>query len=248
MIPKIALPLSATDWHDLSQLRAASPEDKRRILDRLSRKYWPAVYLYLRRRGYNRELADDLTQGFFADVLLGRSLFERARREHGTLRSYLWGAVRRFLADKHRRIDRQHLPDEFSIFQMNTVPYDNMVIEETPDISDEALFAESWTSLVLNRTLRDLEDYFTWSGKREFWEVFVARVLNPILNDQPAESNDSLMTRLSLRDTQQVSNMLMTAKRRFQGILRGHMRQYTDKLTVDEEFQHLFRMLGERSS
>jgi len=38
-------------------------------LETLCRAYWPPLYAFIRRRGYNPEEAQDLTQEFFAELL-----------------------------------------------------------------------------------------------------------------------------------------------------------------------------------
>ena len=42
-------------------------------LDQLVRRYWPAVYAYIRRCGRNVHEAADLTQGLVCDVMISRS-------------------------------------------------------------------------------------------------------------------------------------------------------------------------------
>ena len=73
-------------------------------LSELCRIYWRPVYGFLRRQGYGREDAQDLTQGFFAH-LIERRRYARADREKGRFRSFLLAALKNFIADAH---DRKH--------------------------------------------------------------------------------------------------------------------------------------------
>ena len=51
---------------------ADSAEAPARVaLEQLCEVYWPPLYSYLRRRGHDREEAEDLTQGFFTRLLEG---------------------------------------------------------------------------------------------------------------------------------------------------------------------------------
>src|SRR6266566_1020196 len=55
-----------TSW---TLIRTASGDrsgDSRAALAALCQKYWHPVYSFVRRRGYDREQSQDLTQGFFA--------------------------------------------------------------------------------------------------------------------------------------------------------------------------------------
>src|SRR3954462_1062632 len=72
----------------------ASEPRAREALAELCRVYWPPVYGYLRRRGYNRDDAQDLTQNFFHHLLQENSV-RRASPERGRFRSFLLGALGR---------------------------------------------------------------------------------------------------------------------------------------------------------
>jgi RNA polymerase sigma-70 factor (ECF subfamily) len=60
-------------------------------LEKLCRTYWRPIFSFVRRQGYWAEEAEDITQGFFAQLLERRSL-NAVRKEKGRLRSYLLGA------------------------------------------------------------------------------------------------------------------------------------------------------------
>src|SRR5205814_10605901 len=57
---------------------------------------------FVRRQSFQPAEAEDITQGFFAQ-LLERKSFDAVRKEKGRLRSYLLGALKYFLADERRR-------------------------------------------------------------------------------------------------------------------------------------------------
>src|ERR1700734_1408206 len=61
-------------------------KDARSALVSLCESYWYPLYAYLRRRGYQADQAQDLTQEFFIRVLEGRYL-DRADPEKGRFRS-----------------------------------------------------------------------------------------------------------------------------------------------------------------
>ena len=56
----------------------------------------------LRREGFSPDDAQDLTQGFFADLIQTHS-YARADREKGRFRSFLLGALKHFVADARDR-------------------------------------------------------------------------------------------------------------------------------------------------
>src|SRR5262252_5157044 len=66
--------------------------------------YWRPVYIFLRHQGVAQHDAQDLTQGFFADLIESRS-YTRADPTKGRFPSFLLGTLKHFVA--HAR-DRDH--------------------------------------------------------------------------------------------------------------------------------------------
>ena len=71
-------------------------------LEKLCRTYWRPIFAFLRRQGLQQNEAEDVTQGFFAELLERKSL-DAVRKEKGRLRSFLLGGLKYFLANEQRR-------------------------------------------------------------------------------------------------------------------------------------------------
>jgi hypothetical protein len=56
------------------------------------------------------------------------------------------------------------------------------------------------------------------------WQVFSERVAQPTLNNLPAPSLVEVCKRHDIKDPGKASNMILTVKRRFQAVLRQHIR------------------------
>ncbi len=86
----VGQPLFATThWSVvLAAANEATPEAAA-ALERLCRTYWYPLYAYVRRAGHSPADAQDLTQGFFAQLLARNSLAQVAP-EKGRFRSFLW--------------------------------------------------------------------------------------------------------------------------------------------------------------
>src|SRR6266404_1617437 len=92
---------TTTHWSVVLEAQGESPA-AREALEKLCRTYWRPIYAFLRRQGVGPEEAEDITQGFLAQ-LSARRKFGAVRKEKGRLRSFLLGALKYFLADEQRR-------------------------------------------------------------------------------------------------------------------------------------------------
>src|SRR5712675_3392537 len=92
---------TTTHWSVVLEAQGESPAAQE-ALEKVCRTYWLPIFAFLRRQGLRPDEAEDITQGFFAELLERRSL-EAVRKEKGRLRSFLLGGLKYFLANEHRR-------------------------------------------------------------------------------------------------------------------------------------------------
>lgn len=97
---------TTTHWSVVLQARELESAEAMVALERLCRAYWYPLYVYVRRKGYDADDAQDLTQGFFAKLLAGNFL-NRADRTKGKFRSFLLGALEHYLAREWTRAHAQ---------------------------------------------------------------------------------------------------------------------------------------------
>jgi RNA polymerase sigma factor (sigma-70 family) len=93
---------ATTRWSVVLAAGGASGPGARDALEALCRTYWYPLYAYARRRGQDRQSAEDLTQGFFA-LLLERGSVADADPQRGRFRTFLLTAFQRFAANEHER-------------------------------------------------------------------------------------------------------------------------------------------------
>ena len=92
---------TTTHWSVVLEAQGESPAAQE-ALEKLCRTYWRPIFAFLRRQGLPPTEAEDITQGFFAQ-LLERGSLNAVRKEKGRLRSFLLGGLKFFLADDQRR-------------------------------------------------------------------------------------------------------------------------------------------------
>jgi len=145
-------------------------DDAEPALEELCAIYWRPIYGFLRRTGYRREDAEDLTQSFFARLLRDRS-FLSVNPEKGKLRSYLLSALKRHLVDHLRYQNRAkrgggaiHLPMAISESDFEDAEHryaSHPVEEKTPD----RIFDQGWALDLLTRVHRRIEEDYRAAGK-----------------------------------------------------------------------------------
>ena len=84
---------TATSWILIEDARNPESPTSRISQETLMRRYWPAVFAFIRSSGRSEQQAEDLTQGFFCDVVIGRDLLARADDRRGRFRSLLLSSL-----------------------------------------------------------------------------------------------------------------------------------------------------------
>ena len=97
---------TTTSWTVVAQARDGSVPAARQALTELCQAYWYPMYAFLRRRGHSPDQAEDLTQGFFAD-LLARDSLKAIDPTKGKFRSFLLASLQHFLSNR-RDWDQRH--------------------------------------------------------------------------------------------------------------------------------------------
>jgi RNA polymerase sigma-70 factor (ECF subfamily) len=183
-----------TAWSVVLAAGNASEPRASEALSELCRVYWPPVYGYLRRRGYNRDDAQDLTQNFFQHLLREETV-RRASRERGRFRSFLLGALGRLVADEQARAGALKRGGGAQLVSMQEfateeLHHQHATSELTPD---EALDAR-WAGVLLQHALDKVRAGFSADGKAEIFEN-----LSPFLaGEKPYFSYQDVAKRMGL--------------------------------------------------
>jgi len=231
-----------THWTEIFD--AGSEDDPKReaALTELLKRYWKPVYSYLRSKGYDREAAKDLTQSFFHEIVLGRSLIQQADRTKGRFRTFLLTALDRYVTSVHRTEKRKKRMPEAGIVHLDDVDW--LAIPDR-DGTPTQVFDHAWASAVLDQALSDVEANYRNKGKATHWDVFRARVLAPIMENAESPTLPDLCEKYGIPDTARASKMIIRVKRRFRTLLRRHVRQLVNSDDeVDDEIRSLMKIFS----
>ena len=228
-----------TRWSQIGLAQNSDADLQRSVINDLICTYWKPVYCYLRQRGYRNEEAKDLTQGFFQDIVVGRGLIHQADPSRGRFRTFLLTALNRYVSNERRReTTKRRMParclQRFDPDQLPDLPADGLVV--TPD----EVFNYAWATEILDAVLKEVKQGLCETGKAVYWAVFQERVLTPILEDIPPPSMPEICRRYGVDAESKASNMIATAKRRFQRVLQLKLSQFVGAdSTAEAEFHDL---------
>ena len=157
---------ATTRW---TVVRAAGQESAA-ALESLCRAYWMPLYAYVRRHGFGREDAEDLTQAFFS-TLLERKDFERLRQENGRFRAFLLVAMKHFLANERDRAGCLKRGGHITHFSLDWQQAEyRLEIMDPTQISPDSAYDREWAVALLERVMISLRDEFDAEGKGERFE------------------------------------------------------------------------------
>jgi len=218
----------------------------RAVIDDLIKTYWKPVYCYLRQKGYCNEDAKDLTQGFFHEIVLGRKLIQRADHTKGRFRTLLLTALDRYLTSAHRKQTAQK-----RVPKNRLIPLEHIDTTDLPEplgrLTSEESFNYAWVSEILDRILAEVESECKTRDMTIHWQLFHARVLQPIIEGMEAPSLQEVCGKYGIEDKLKASNMIFSVKRRFQATLRQNLREsVASEPEVSEEIQELLRFLSRK--
>jgi len=228
-----------TDWTYVDVLRGEADGRHDEALDAMIRRYWPPVYAWLRRKRYDHHEAAEITQSFFYEVVLNRTLFDRADESRGRLRNLIRAALKHHAIDHHRRQARrpaQRLIPEDALRAERAAM--NGRSEETAD----QWYDRRWALACLEQAVEECEQLYRAAGRLDYWKAFEARALNPARHNTEPPPRRPLAEELGFTDESHLSVAVHMVRQRLQAVL-----QQVVARTVDdpEQRQAEFRLLCE---
>lgn len=156
-----------TRWSIVLQAKGNS-QDARAALESLCRAYRAPVLAFIRGRGYRNDVAEDLTQSFFA-VFLEREDYAAADPARGRFRAYLLTAIRHFLVNNTEAANTTKRGGRVSFESIDDVA-DESASLPVADGTPEAAFDQAWALVILNAALRRLRKEARLADKLELFD------------------------------------------------------------------------------
>ena len=208
----------------------ASPEAAD-ALESLCAAYWFPLYAYVRRHGFSKEDAADLTQAFFAK-LLDRQDFARLKQENGRFRAFLLAALKNFLSNERDRAGRLKRGGHITHFSLDWQCADTRFqIADGGQIAPDAAYDREWAVSLLERVLVRLGEESAAEGKAERFER-----MKPFLTLGKGEIPYASAAAALAMDEGALRVAVHRMRKRYRELLRIEVADtLTDTAMVDEE-------------
>ena len=229
---------TTTHWSVVLEAQGESPAAKE-ALEKLCRTYWRPVYAFLRRQGFGREEAEDITQGFFAQ-LLERRKFSALREEKGRLRSFLLGALKYFLADERRRAMAIKRGEGQRLIPLEDLRADERIDMEPADpVTAEMIYERRWALTVLEQVLDRLKNEYQSAGNTGLFDS-----LKQLLPDEPGSpSQAEIAAQLGMTENA-LRQAFYRFRQRYQSLLREEIAHtVATPGDIEDELRHLIAVL-----
>lgn len=217
----------STNWSLIDLARDPNTAQRRWALGEFFQQYQPALRAYLvLGKHLDRNRADDILQGFFADKILTGRLLKGATPERGKLRSLLLTSLNNYLISQIRA-DRS---------RGRAFSSDNACEVYEPAADGEVdPFELAWARQLLEKTFARMRSECEAQNKEHSWRLFEARLLRPMMTDSEPVEYQELVAELGFRSAEQAGNALVTAKRMFCRHFVEVAEEYSDQFESSEE-------------
>ena len=229
---------TTTRWSVVLEAQGESPAAQE-ALEKLCRTYWRPIFAFLRRQGLRPDEAEDITQGFFAELLERRSL-DAVRKEKGRLRSFLLGGLKYFLANEGRRAMAIKRGKGQRLIPLDELQAGDRIEIETADpMTAEMIYERRWALTVLERVLSRLKDEYLAADNAALFDS-----LKELLPDEPGSpSQAAIAARLGMSENA-LRQAFYRFRQRYQSLLRDEIANtVATPGDIEDELRHLITVL-----
>ena len=205
-------------------------------LEELCRAYWFPLYAYVRRRGHNKEDAEDLVQAFFARFLAKNHL-TGLNAERGRFRAFLLASLKHFLANEWDKVQAQKRGGGVAPLSLDWQTADTKFqVAATNEPSPDKAFDREWALALLAKVIERLQQESAADGKAKLFAE-----LKSFLMAGKNETAQSEVAKALGMEEGAVRVAVHRLRKRYRVLLRDEIAQtLADESSVDEEMRALF--------
>jgi RNA polymerase sigma factor (sigma-70 family) len=230
--PSTVAPFPTTSW---TQIRDPAS------LEGLCQAYWRPLYAFLRQMGNDRHKAEDLTQGFFLE-LLSKHRLRQADQTRGRFRTFLLQGIKNFAHNEWDKETAAKRGGKHTNIPIDTAEADSRMGVNPIDRSADpvAAFERQWALTVLEQARTSLTNQYTREGKANYFGA-----LAPFLTGDGGDYT-SVAVRLGVKEGA-LRTAVSRLRREYRQALREEVGRTVDaQAEVDAELKHLLAVLSRR--
>jgi len=229
-----------THWSVVLRAAQSQLPGSRAAFADLYRIYWYPLYAFVRRRGYNAEDAQDLTQGFFFSMLERKSLRHVTPRK-GRFRSFLLASLKNYLSDQFDRANSIKRGGHLKFVAFDFSSGERRYRDDPIDLlTAEKVFDARWAMTLLNWAVERLRKEYSAQGKTKIFAE-LQPFLDPNREKPPSYEKVSSTLQISAAG---VKSHICRLRKRYNQLLREEIaRTLTDQRAVNEEIHSLCEAL-----
>jgi RNA polymerase sigma-70 factor (ECF subfamily) len=229
----------------LSASDSESDERKaREALTELCRTYWRPIFLFVSRRGYSIQEAQDLTQDFFV-MILETTWLKHADEHRGRFRSFLLKSLQNFLSHAREKSSAMKRGGKVEF-----VSWDDWMAETPSQLSlpaetlaalpPERLFDLRWAATVVEHALQRLREECESKGRLRLFEALSGH----LASERTGVSYANLASDLGIAEAM-VKKQLHNLRQRYRWLLRDEVTHTVENAAdVDDEIRYLCAVLA----
>ena len=232
---------ATTHWSVVLAAGQADGAPAQDALETLCRAYWYPIYVYVRRKGYGPDEAQDLTQEFFAQ-LIAKKHVRLADREKGKFRTFLLAMLDYFLAREWNRAHRQKRGGQFTFISLDQqTPEERYRLEPADNETPEKKFLRQWALTVLKQAMNALQSECEASGKG----LLFTEAKSLLSGERDRAAYAEIGQRLGMSEGA-ARVAVHRLRQRYGELLRQEVAQtVADEAEVDGELRYLIQVLSQ---
>ena len=235
-----ARPFATTHWSVVLAAGRNGSAQAQEALEKLCRVYWYPLYTFVRRSGLAPPDAQDLTQGFFLQ-LLKKKYLDSVDPQKGKFRSFLLASLKHYLANERDRAQAQKRGGDVALVSMDEQDAEGRYrLEPADEMTPEKLYERRWALTVIERTLARLREEYAALGREKLFEELKGH----LTGEEGGPSYSEIGRHLGMTEGA-VKVAAHRLRRDFREILRAEIADTVSSPgEIEEEIRHLFHALS----
>ena len=231
---------ATTNWKLIAAAQGDDRPEAQKALADLCTVYWYPLYAYLRRKGHSPDRAQDLTQGFFTN-LLGHDFLAGIDPEKGKFRAFLLKSLQNYLINQRSRDHARKRGGGRASFSIDLPAAEGRyAFEPAHELTAERLFERRWALTLLERVLDRLGAEMAEDQKGPLFE----RLGPALIGGGEAAPYVQIAHELAMTEGA-VKVAAHRIRRRYRELIREEVALTVDRPEdVDEELRSLFVAMG----